>query len=143
MKALGPVIHLNHEDVSYGADKQAEIRNGGPIVKQRAFTRIPYSTNVFVKTMTRSFTAPSIDISIRGVFVRTREHLAVGESAEVDLVIPSASVSSLLKLPGTVTRVERGGVAIEFGRMDADTFILLKNVLHRRTTHRLKPFMTP
>jgi len=110
-------------------------------MKQRAFTRIPYSTNVLVKTRTRSFTAPSIDISVRGVFVRTREHLAIGESTEVDLVIPSASVSSLLKLPGVVARVEKGGIAIEFGKMDADTFILLKNVLNRRTTHRLKPYL--
>lgn len=143
MKGRGPVIHFYNEDVSHGADKQTGIRTGGPVMKQRSFTRIPYSTNVFVKTKTRSFTAPSIDISIRGVFVRTREHLAVGESAEVDMVIPSASVNSLLKLPGVVTRVEKGGIAIEFGRMEPDTFILLKNVLHRRTTHRLKPYMSP
>jgi len=112
-------------------------------VKQRAFTRIPYSTNVFIKTQHRTFSAPSIDLSIRGVFVKTREHLAPGESAEVDLVIPSASVGSMLRIQGVVTRVEKGGAAIEFDRMDPDTFTLLKNVLHRRATHRLKPYMMP
>lgn len=112
-------------------------------MKQRAFTRIPYSTNVFIKTRNHTFTAPTIDISIRGVFVKTREHPAIGEPAEVDLVIPSASVGSMLKIPGVVTRVEKGGIAIEFGVMDPDTFTLLKNVLHRRATHRLKPYMMP
>lgn len=112
-------------------------------MKQRSFTRIPFSTNVFVRTRSRSFAAATLDISIRGVFVKTREHLSVGESVEVDLVIPSASVGSLLRIPGIVARAELGGVAIEFGKMDPETFTRLKNVLHKRATHRLKPYMVP
>lgn len=112
-------------------------------MKQRSFTRIPFSTNVFVRTKSRSFAASSLDISIRGIFVKTREHLSVGESAEVDMVIPSASVGSLLRIQGIVARAELGGAAIEFGKMDHETFLRLKNVLHKRAAHRLKPYMAP
>lgn len=143
LKDRTPVLNYQHGNAADITLKRNLITTKGSAVTQRAFTRIPYSTNVFIKTGSRTFTAPSIDISVRGVFVKTREHLTVGEPAEVDMVIPSASVGSMLKIPGFVTRVERGGAAIEFGRMDADTFTLLKNVLQRRATHRLKPYMVP
>jgi len=109
-------------------------------VAQRRFTRIHFNAKVFIRARNRSFSADSLNMSVRGMFVKTHEHLAVGDPVEIDVNIPSASRSSLLKLHGVVTRVEHQGIALDFGMLDADTFLHLKNTLNQRTRHRLKPF---
>lgn len=108
---------------------------------QRHFTRINLITKVFIKTPHGSFSTSSRNISVRGIFIRTNESLSLGDRAEIDIVIPSASFSAFLNLKGVVTRVERGGVAFDFEKMDPETFSRLRNVFQRRTAHRLKPFM--
>lgn len=112
-------------------------------VKQRRFTRLPLQTKVFIKSRNRSFSASSLNLSIHGVFVQTREIIPVGEQVEIDLMIPCASRSPYMKLRGVVTRAEHSGIALEFERLDPDIFQCLKNVLYKRTSHRLKPYMGP
>jgi hypothetical protein len=75
------------------------------------------------------------------MFIKAMNHLTVGEHAEIDIVIPSASFSPFLNLKGKVIRVEKGGIAFEFEKMDPETFSRLRDAFHRRTAHRLKPFM--
>jgi hypothetical protein len=48
-----------------------------------------------------------------------------------------------MKIPGVVVRVENSGIAIEFKRMDPEVFQCLKNILQKRSTHRLKPYIAP
>ncbi|NMC74474.1 MAG: hypothetical protein GYA56_09005 [Geobacteraceae bacterium] len=110
---------------------------------QRRFTRLPIQSNVFIRSKERAFAASSLNLSIRGMFVLTRETVPVGEKVEVDLTIPSASLCPHIYLRGVVTRAENSGIALEFEGMDPDVFLALKNVLHKRAHHRLKPYMGP
>jgi hypothetical protein len=112
-------------------------------VKQRRFTRVPLQAKVFITSKGGSFAASSCNVSIRGMFVQTRETVPVGEVVEVDLMIPCASSGTYLKLRGVVIRVEHSGIALEFERLDPDMCQCLKNVLHKRASHRLKPYMGP
>jgi hypothetical protein len=110
---------------------------------QRGFTRLPLQTKVSIKSKSRAFTASSLNLSIHGMFVQTRETMPVGEKVEIDLMIPSASLSPYMKIRGVVTRIEHSGIALEFERLDPEIFQSLKNVLYKRTSHRLKPYMGP
>jgi hypothetical protein len=74
------------------------------------------------------------------MFVKTHEHLTIGDPVEIDVNVPSASRGSLLKLHGVVARVEHQGIALDFGMLDAETFLHLKNALNHQTRNRLKPF---
>jgi hypothetical protein len=112
-------------------------------VNQRRFTRLPLQTKVFIKSKSRSFAASSVNLSIHGMFVQTREMIPVGETVEIDLMIPCASSCPYMKIRGVVTRVENSGIALEFEKMDPEIFQRLKNVLNKRTSHRLKPYMGP
>jgi hypothetical protein len=77
------------------------------------------------------------------MLVQTREIIPVGEKVEIDLMIPRASLCPYMKIRGVVTRVEHSGIALEFERLDPDIFQSLRNVLYKRTSHRLKPYMGP
>ncbi len=108
---------------------------------QRLFTRLNLKTKVFIKTPLYTFSTSTNNISVRGMFIKTMNHLSVGDHAEIDFVIPSASLSPFLNLKGRVIRVEKGGIAFEFEKMDPETFSRLKNTFQKRAAHRLKPFM--
>lgn len=112
-------------------------------VKQRRFPRIQLDSKVLIKSDEKSFSADCLNLSMHGIFVKTHEHIAKGASVVVDIVIPCASRCPHMKIPGIVARTENSGIAIEFTRMDPEIFQCLKNVLHRRSTHRLKPYMAP
>jgi len=77
------------------------------------------------------------------MFIKTRENIAPGTAVEVDVTIPCTTRSPHMKLQGVVARVESSGLAIEFTQMDPDIFQCLKDILQRRSTHRLKPFIAP
>jgi hypothetical protein len=110
-------------------------------MQQRRFTRIPFDTKVFIKVNDQSFTASSMNISIRGMFIKTREILSMGDAVELEVVIPTASQGSLMRMSGNVVRLAGDGAGIEFSKMDPEGFQHLKTVLNRRTPHRLKPYM--
>jgi hypothetical protein len=113
------------------------------IVKQRRFPRIQLNSKVFIKSPDRSFSAVSVNFTLQGILVKSREKIAEGTTVEVDLMIPCACSSPYMKIPGVVVRVENSGIAIEFKRMDPEVFQCLKNILQKRSTHRLKPYIAP
>jgi len=112
-------------------------------VKQRRFPRIQLDSKVFLKTADVSFSADSLNLTLQGMFIKTRENIAPGTAVEVDVTIPCTTRSPHMKLQGVVARVESSGLAIEFTQMDPDIFQCLKDILQRRSTHRLKPFIAP
>ena len=112
-------------------------------MKQRRFPRIQLDSKVFLRSPDISFSADSINFTLQGVFIKTREKIEAGTAVEVDISIPCSTRSPHMKLQGVVARVEFSGLAIEFTRMDPEIFQCLKNIILRRSTHRLKPYIAP
>ena len=112
-------------------------------MKQRRFPRIQLDSKVFMRTPDRSFFADSLNFTLQGIFIKTREKVEAGTAVEVDITIPCSARSPHMKLQGVVTRVENSGLAIEFTRMDPEIFQTLKNIILRRSTHRHKPYIAP
>jgi hypothetical protein len=115
----------------------------GTIVKQRRFPRIQLDSKVFLRTPDHSFYADSLNFTLQGIFIKTREKVDIGTAVEVDLTIPCTTSNSNMKLQGVVARVESSGLAIEFTKMDPEIFQCLKNIIVRRSTHRHKPYIAP
>jgi hypothetical protein len=113
------------------------------IVKQRRFPRIQLNSKVFIKSPDRSFSADSLNFTLQGIYIKTHEKIAQGTNVEMEITIPCSSRSPHIKLRGVVVRVENSGIAVEFARMDPEIFQCLKNILQRRSTHRLKPYIVP
>lgn len=112
-------------------------------MKQRRFPRIQLDSKVFLRTPDRSFPADSLNFTLQGIFLKTREKVEMGTAVEVDITIPCTTHNPNMKLQGIVARADNSGLAIEFTRMDPEIFQCLKNILQRRSTHRLKPYIAP
>ncbi len=110
-------------------------------MQQRRFTRIPFDPKVFVKANGSSFAGYSMNISVRGIFIKTTENLEMGDTVDIEVIIPSASQGSIMRISCSVIRLEKNGAALEFRKMDPEAFYHLRNVLNKRSPHRLKPFM--
>ena len=100
-------------------------------------------SKVFIRTPDHSFSADSLNFTLQGIFIKTREKIALDSAVEVDVTIPCTTRNPHMKLQGIVARVEASGIAIEFTRMDPEIFQCLKNIVLRRTTHRHKPYIAP
>lgn len=135
-----PGIGIEHAPESYFR-KTSKAKEEDRTVQQRRFTRIPFDTKVFVKANNRSFAGFSMNISVRGIFIKTSEILELGDTVDIEVIIPSASQGSMMRISCSVIRLEKNGAALEFRKMDPEAFHHLRNVLNRRSTHRLKPFM--
>ncbi|MHC1697410.1 MAG: PilZ domain-containing protein [Geobacteraceae bacterium] len=112
-------------------------------MKQRRFPRMQLDSKVFLRTPDRSFSADSLNFTLQGIFIKTREKVETGTIVEVDITIPCTTRNPNMKLQGIVARVENSGLAIEFTRMDPEIFQCLKNIILRRSTHRHKPYIAP
>lgn len=112
-------------------------------MKQRRFPRIQLDSKVFLRTPDRSFSADSLNFTLQGIFIKTREKVEIGTNVEVDLTLPCTTRNPNMKLQGVVARVESSGLAIEFIRIDPEIFQCLKNILLRRSSHRHKPYIAP
>lgn len=113
------------------------------IVKQRRFPRMQLDSKVFLRTPDHSFSADSLNFTLQGIFIKTREKIEIGTVVGVDITIPCSTHNPNMKLQGVVARVEDSGLAIEFTRMDPEVFQCLKNIIVRRSTHRHKPYIAP
>ena len=100
-------------------------------------------SKVFLRTPDQAFSADSLNFTLQGIFIKTREKVETGTAVEVEITIPCTTRNPNMKLQGVVTRGESSGLAIEFTGMDPKIFQCLKNILMRRSPHRLKPYIAP
>lgn len=69
------------------------------------------------------------NLSTHGMFVRTGSDIPGNTAIEATVYLEGSSSSLSIILEGTVVRREGDGIAINFSRMDLDSFIHLKNIV--------------
>lgn len=99
---------------------------------QRSFPRVRFNTNAAIAGGEDYFYGELENISLNGVFIRTKKQVGIGAAADITLSIPTVLMPSGIKLRGTVVRVEENGIAYRFNTIDYETFALLKIILKQR-----------
>ena len=99
--------------------------------EKRQKTRVPFQTQVVIRSGGEEIIseADSRDISLRGMFVRTRQPLSVDTACQVEILLTGSSSRLSIRVQGRVAREERGGVGIVFDSLDIDSYYHLKNLL--------------
>jgi len=69
------------------------------------------------------------DISMHGVFVVNNDTLPKGSSCEVTLYLSGSFDEIQIALNGKVVRTDNAGMAIEFDKVDLDSFEHLKKII--------------
>lgn len=99
-------------------DRRQDVR-----VTFRALARVQFSGG-------RIFKKCEIDdISVGGVFVVGVSGVTCGESCELEFQLIGRTSTLVLEISAEVVRTEGGGVALQFTKVDQDSFCHLQNIV--------------
>jgi len=85
--------------------------------------------NVNYTVRGRSYQDKFQDISIEGVFIRTREMFSVGD--ELTLTISHSSQKRPIRIPGEVVRIESNGVGVKFKKRSQAQAEVIKAIIKK------------
>jgi uncharacterized protein (TIGR02266 family) len=104
-------------------------------VERRRTERAPVVVRIEYATVDALFSDFTRNINEGGIFVETDEPIPLDEKVELKLRLPGSS--ELVHATGRVVRIEpttpssAGGIAIEFGQLDADARELINAAVRR------------
>jgi uncharacterized protein (TIGR02266 family) len=104
-------------------------------VERRRSDRAPVVVRIEYSTVDALFSDFTRNINEGGIFVETEEPIPVDEKVDLTLRLPGSS--ELVHVQGRVVRVEQatasssGGIAVEFGQLDARARELINAAVRR------------
>jgi len=96
--------------------------------KRRA-TRVEFETSAVVNYRDRTITGTIENLSLKGLFLKTREIIPEGETAEVAIRLSGSTSELVIKVMAEVTRTDDTGIGLKFIEMELDSYVHLKNVI--------------
>lgn len=99
--------------------------------ERRKKIRVHFNTPVVLKTDSSNIAAEvnSKDISIKGMYIHTKEKIPPGLLCTVEIVLTGASSRLALAIDGVITRQDESGLGVEFKFMSIDSYYHLKNIV--------------
>lgn len=90
---------------------------------RRRYPRLEAQVDVYLETQDRLASSGAVDLSMRGVFFRTRRPEPIGSQAVVRIALPGHA--AMVRVVAEVVRVSADGVGLAFREMsEADRAIL-------------------
>ena len=102
-------------------------------MERRKNIRVPFQVIATVQTDQISTKGMVDNLSMKGMFLSTREILSSGSPLEISIILSGSSSLLSIKLKGRVVRQTEAGIAIEFQEMDLDSFTHLRNIIAQNT----------
>jgi len=99
-------------------------------IEAREFSRSPVQTRVEVRLKSGVLVEGCArDVSMNGVWFCTERSLPVGNQVRVSVVLGGGASEQRIETVGSVVRVDEGGVAIGFTKIDAESVDHLRNLV--------------
>lgn len=102
--------------------------------ERRKHSRVGFATRIDVRVAsgqnTISLKANSRDLSLKGIFVKTRERFPLETGCKVDIYLTGGVEEIKLEIQGRTVRQTDDGIGIVFESMDVDTYTHLKNIVY-------------
>lgn len=98
-------------------------------MEKRRYRRVAFQAMAGVQAGQTTFSGMVDNLSMKGMFILTKEIVQLGIPLEISLVLSGTSSLLSIKLTGFALRQTDTGVAIEFQEMDVDSFIHLRNIV--------------
>ena len=97
--------------------------------QHRQFSRISFHNVTTVIQGGKSFPGEVTSLSLHGAYISLPQPIPVGETVEIDIDLTSNYPDLHIYVTGQVVRQSDDGIGVIFSRMDADSFIHLRNVV--------------
>ena len=104
---------------------------------RRSFPRIRLNIDVTIVTHAGNFPGILKNISLSGLFVRTKVPTKVGEATRISLPLTKVSRQAGIEFKGVAVRVEADGIAYRISNIDHTNFSHLKAVLANKNVRKL------
>lgn len=98
-------------------------------MERRKNRRVPFQVIATAQTEQISIKGMVDNLSMKGMFLTTKEILSDGSPLEISIILSGSSSFLSIKLKGRVVRQTEAGIAIEFQEMDLDSFTHLRNII--------------
>ena len=98
-------------------------------MEKRKFRRVSFHVMATVQADTGSFSGMIDNLSMKGMFMETKDPVPCDRPLEISIVLSAVSSLLSIKANGVALRRSDEGVAIEFREMDIDSFAHLRNVV--------------
>ncbi len=97
---------------------------------KRGYTRVHAGVHARLKTSTSVLVEGHVqNLSLKGLYMTGYARLPVGTDCGVTLVLNGSEQLPPIELSGIVTRMDEGGVGIEFTGVDVDSLEPLRNLV--------------
>jgi hypothetical protein len=98
-------------------------------MEKRKYRRVVFHAVASLQGAQTNCSGTVDNLSMKGMFILTKEHVECGIPLEICVVLSGASSVLSIKATGIALRQTDKGVAIKFQEMDIDSFIYLRNVV--------------
>lgn len=93
---------------------------------QRKFDRFSFKADAHITCKDVTFTGEVTDLSLKGLFVKTTQAVAVNEPVNVSINFKGAEEKFSFTIPATVVRRNDAGIGLSFKRIDMDSVLCEK-----------------
>lgn len=105
--------------------------------EKRRHSRVDFKTDIQIVLnaggKTIKFDASSIDLSLKGIFITSKDTFDAGTRCEIDIILTGSIEALSLNIKGTVARKTDTGMGISFDSMELETYAHLKNIITYNT----------
>jgi len=111
-------------------------------MENRRYSRVHFESKALVRGLDQSFkfVALTENLSLNGLYIRTKRRLPVGKEVEITLEIRSSTKNPFISVPVKVVRFDVKGMAFQYGSLDQDALFRLRTVINRSSLNRLKKY---
>lgn len=97
--------------------------------EKRDINRVSFRTNATIRRDGSVIQGGILDLSLKGVFVKTHDTIPVDSQVDVEIHLSGAATDLSVHVTAKVIRTTADGVALKFNTMDLDSYIFLKNIV--------------
>lgn len=99
------------------------------MAERRRFSRVSFEIEAVVMYKHKTFKCKVQNISLNGMFIKTPEKIPTGEILQMIISLTGDSSCLSINLEGMVLRNTGEGLALQYKKVDLDSFIHLKSIV--------------
>ena len=103
-------------------------------MERRKYRRVPFEVMAAVQTDLINFSGVVDNLSMRGMFLSTEKTIEGDSPLEISIILSGSSSTLSIRTKGRLVRRTETGIAVEFGEMDLDSFIHLRNIVAQNSS---------
>lgn len=101
-------------------------------MNKREYPRVAFDSSISLRSGNTNFLGMLSNLSLNGMYIRTDKRIEIGNAVDLTFSDITNYGDAAIKINGNVVRNDDGGIALKLRKMDVDSFIKLRLLIHRK-----------